>query len=139
MNLRANMYQKAQRELSLSDASPHQVIQILMRELLTQIYQSKVNIERGDIEAKSNSITKAIRIIGGLKGGLNMEQGAEIADNLNNLYDYMVMRLTEANAQNSIDILDELQTLFAPIKDAWDQISEADKQKGYELIEKYNA
>lgn len=135
MNLRANTYQKAQKELSLSEADPHQVIQILMREFLTQVYQAKAFINRKEIEAKNNSIKKAISIIGGLKGGLNFEQGGSIADNLNNLYDYMVVRLLEANTQNSVEILDEINELFAPIKEAWDGISEQDKQKGFALLQ----
>ncbi|MCQ8884838.1 flagellar export chaperone FliS [Pseudoalteromonas agarivorans] len=139
MNLRANTYQKAQKELSLSEANPHQVIQILMREFLTQVYQAKAFINRKEIEAKNNSIKKAISIIGGLKGGLNFEQGGGIADNLNNLYDYMVVRLSEANMQNSVEILDEVNELFSPIKEAWDGISEEDKKKGFVLIDKSGA
>ncbi|ATC81547.1 MULTISPECIES: flagellar export chaperone FliS [Pseudoalteromonas] len=139
MNLRVNTYQKAQKELSLTDADPHKVIQILMRELLTQVYQAKVFMGRSEIEAKNNSIKKAIGIIGGLKGGLNFEQGGEIASNLDSLYDYLVIRLSDANTQNSIEILDEINELFSPIKEAWDGISEEDKQKGFALIEKSGA
>ncbi|WP_278382876.1 flagellar export chaperone FliS [Pseudoalteromonas distincta] len=135
MNLRVNTYKKAQKELSLSEANPHQVIQILMREFLTQVYQAKVFIQRSDIESRNNSIKKAIGIIGGLKGGLNLKQGGDIADNLNALYDYLVIRLSEANTQNSIDILDEIKELFSPIKEAWDGITEEEKQKGFALLE----
>ena len=106
-----------------------------MREFLTQVYQAKVFIQRSDIESRNNSIKKAIGIIGGLKGGLNLKQGGDIADNLNALYDYLVIRLSEANTQNSIYILDEIKELFSPIKEAWDGITEEDKQKGFALLE----
>lgn len=139
MNLRANTYQKAQKEFSLTEADPHKVIQILMREFLTQVYQAKAFMGRSEIEAKNNSIKKAIGIIGGLKGGLNFEQGGEIASNLDSLYDYLVIRLSDANTQNSIEILDEVNELFSPIKDAWDGISEEDKQKGFALLEQSGA
>ncbi|TVU76173.1 flagellar export chaperone FliS [Pseudoalteromonas distincta] len=134
MNRRINQYQKAQKELPLLDANPHQVIQILMREFLTQVYQAKASIERKDIEVKNKSINKAIKVIGGLQGGLNMKEGTGIADNFNDLYNYITIRLTEANAENSVVILDEIKELFSPIKDAWDNISESDKALGFKLL-----
>jgi flagellar protein FliS len=45
----------------------------------------------------------------------------------------MVQRLTDANIQNSIEILDEISGLLAPIRDAWLQIPESAKQEAYEL------
>lgn len=138
MNKRISQYQKAQKELPLSDANPHQVIQILMREFLTQIFQAKASIERANIEGKNQSINKAIKIIGGLQGGLNLKEGADIADNLNNLYNYMTIRLTEANAENSVVILDEIKELYLPIKEAWDNISDSDKALGFKLLSESN-
>ena len=138
MNKKITQYQKAQKELTLLDADPHQVIQVLMREFMTQIYQAKAAITRKDIAAKSESISKAVKIVGGLQGGLNMKSDFEIANNLNDLYNYITIRLTDANVESSIEILDEIHHLFYPIKEAWDNISDADKAVGFELLAKSN-
>jgi len=138
MNKKITQYQKAQKELTLLDADPHQVIQVLMRELIAQIYQAKAAISRKDIAAKSVSISKAVKIVGGLQGGLNMKTDLEIANNLNDLYNYITIRLTDANVENSIEILDEIHNLFYPIKEAWDNISNEDKAVGFELLAKSN-
>ena len=134
VNHQVNKYKQAQNELSLLAANPYEIIQVLMKELMTQLYIAKASIERADIEARSLAINKAIDLIGGLKGGLNMDAGGEIADNLNNLYDYMVIRLSEANLHKSKEMIEEVQNLFLPIKQAWDGISEEDKQKGFQLL-----
>lgn len=134
MNKRISQYQQAQKELPLSEANPHQVIQILMRELLTQVYQARAAVIRVDIEAKNSCINKAIKIVGGLQGGLNMSEEDGIAENLNNLYNYITVRLTEANSENSVAILDEIRELFTPLKEAWDNISESDKALGFKLL-----
>lgn len=134
INHQVNKYRKAQNELSLLEANPYEIIQVLMKELMTQLYIAKASIDRGDIEARSTAINKAIDIVGGLKGGLNMDAGGDIADNLNNLYDYMVMRLSEANLHKSKAMVEEIQSLFLPIKEAWDGISADDKQRGLQLI-----
>ncbi|KPV91347.1 Flagellar protein FliS [Pseudoalteromonas sp. P1-30] len=138
MNKKITQYQKAQKELTLLDADPHQVIQVLMREFMTQIYQAKAAITRKDIAAKSESISKAVKIVGGLQGGLNMKSDLEIANNLNDLYNYITIRLTDANVESSIEILDEIHNLFYPIKEAWDNISNEDKAVGFELLAKSN-
>jgi flagellar protein FliS len=138
MNKKITQYQKAQKELTLLDADPHQVIQVLMREFMTQIYQAKAAINRKDIAAKSESISKAVKIVGGLQGGLNMKSDLEIANNLNDLYNYITIRLTDANVESSIEILDEIHRLFYPIKEAWDNISDEDKAVGFELLAKSN-
>ncbi|MFT6414594.1 MAG: flagellar protein FliS, partial [Glaciecola sp.] len=64
---------------------------------------------------------------------LELEAGREVADNLYALYDYMVQRLIDANVQNSLKIVDEVITLFSPIKIAWSQIPESAKQEAYEM------
>jgi flagellar protein FliS len=50
--------------------------------------------------AKGKAMGKAIRLINQLNATLDMERGAEIAQNLRSLYVYMLNRLTLANATN---------------------------------------
>ena len=68
-------------------------------------------------------ISKAIGIIGGLREGLDLQQGGELAENLDRLYEYMVSRLLEANSANDADMLDEVAGLLRNVKSGWDAIS----------------
>ena len=61
-----------------------------------------------------------------------MEAGGDISQNLFSLYDYMIMRLSEAHVQNDLNILDEVSNLLAPIRDAWAQIPESARAEAYE-------
>ena len=63
-----------------------------------------------------------MRLIGQLDATLNMEQGAQIAANLHNLYLYMLGRLTTANMTNDAQIVIEVADLVRKIKSGWDQI-----------------
>ena len=45
----------------------------------------------------------------------------------------MIQRLIDANVQNNLKIVDEVITLFSPIKIAWSQIPESAKQEAYEM------
>jgi flagellar protein FliS len=44
----------------------------------------------------------------------------------------MIQRITDANIQNDLNIMDEVINLLLPIKTAWSEIPEEAKQEAYE-------
>ena len=48
-----------------------------------------------------------------------MDSGAEIAANLDNLYEYMSRTLMDANLHTDVAKLDEVSGLMGEIKEAW--------------------
>lgn len=119
---RANQYASIQSTSHVEDASPHQLIEMLMDGFLARINSAKGAIEQRDYEAKSTFISKAIGIVGGLNESLDKEHGGDIAANLSDLYGYMTTRLLMASAENSIEKLDEVSGLMREVKSAWDAI-----------------
>ncbi|HEY8094813.1 MAG TPA: flagellar export chaperone FliS [Methylobacter sp.] len=120
-------YQQVSVSSSVMGASPHRLVQMLMEGVLERIAVAKESIARNEVAMKGQNIGRAIDIVGGLQGSLNKEAGGEIAENLNNLYDYMVRRLLEANSQNDESILDEVSNLMIQIKMGWDGMPDAYK------------
>lgn len=116
-------YQTVNTHAQVGDASPHRLIQMLMEGGLSRLAQAKGAMQHGQQAAKGELISKAIGIIGGLREGLNLEQGGELAANLDNLYEYMVSRLVEANIANDVQIIDEVAGLLRNVKSGWDAIS----------------
>jgi len=109
---------------SVESASPHRLIQMLMAGALEKIAIAKGYMERQEISQKGSHISWAISIIDGLRASLNLDAGGEIAQNLDDLYDYMTRRLARANVENNTDLLDEVASLLRTIKGAWDDIPE---------------
>lgn len=109
---------------SVESASPHRLIQMLMAGALEKIAIAKGHMERKEIPQKGGHISWAISIIDGLRASLNLEAGGEVAQNLDDLYDYMTRRLARANIENNTDLLDEVASLLRTIKGAWDEIPE---------------
>lgn len=116
-------YQTVNTQTQALDASPHRLIQMLMEGGLTRMAQARGALERGQVALKGELIGKAIGIIGGLRDGLNFEQGGEIAVNLDRLYEYMVSRLVKANRDNDVALIDEVAGLLRNVKSGWDAIS----------------
>jgi flagellar protein FliS len=117
-------YQSVNTQAQAVDASPHRLIQMLMEGGLTRLAQARGAIERGQLAQKGELIGKAIAIIGGLRDGLNFEQGGEIAANLDALYEYMVSRLLEANLKSDAALVDEVAGLLRNVKTGWDGIAQ---------------
>lgn len=115
-------YKQVHVHSSVMDATPHRLIQMLMEGALEKIALAKGNIARKEIAQKGENIGKAITIVGGLQGSLDIKAGRALAENLNNLYDYMTRRLVMANIQSDEAILDEVTKLMLEVKAGWDAI-----------------
>ena len=125
MNAMAAMkqYQNVNTQAQVLDASPHRLIQMLMEGCLTRLAQAKGAMERDQVAVKGEFLSKAIAIIGGLRDALDVQQGGDLAENLQRLYDYMAGRLLEANRANDPSIIDEVAGLLREVKSGWDGIS----------------
>ncbi len=107
----------------VESASPHRLIQMLFEGALERIAQAKGAMVQNQLARKGEMIGKAVAIVGGLQGSLNDKEGGALASNLDNLYDYIIRRLTQANYENNPDYLDECGRLLGEIKSAWDAIA----------------
>ncbi len=116
----ASAYRRVAAETSVQGADPHQLVGLLFAALLQSVATARGALQRGDVPAKAVAVSKAVRIIEeGLKAGLNLEQGGEIAANLHALYSYSVLRLTQANLHNDDAALQEVARLIEPVADSW--------------------
>ncbi|MGP0172410.1 flagellar export chaperone FliS [Pseudomonas sp. NCHU5208] len=117
-------YQTVNTQAQAIEASPHRLIQMLMEGGLARIAQARGAMEREQTALKGELIGKSIAIIAGLRESLDHQQGGEVAGNLDNLYEYMINRLTEANVSNEPAILEEVSGLLRNVKAGWDAIAQ---------------
>ena len=122
----------------LAVADPHRVIQLLMQGSLENMALAKGAIERKDFVLKSKSVSKAMTIIAALQNSLDMDVGGEVSENLWSLYDFMVNHLMQASRESSVAKIDDVMEIMLKIKSAWDEISVADREKGFALLAEKN-
>lgn len=116
-------YQDINRNSGIESASPHKLVDMLFTGAIDRISQAKGCIGRGEIKSKGVAIGKTLSIIEELRRTLDMEQGGEIAENLQDLYIYIKERLVTANLNSDVEILNECQTLIEQVHGGWKQIS----------------
>jgi flagellar protein FliS len=121
-----NEYQKVDLHTSVEDASPHKLIDLLFTGFTTRVAEAKVAILNDKTELKGEKITKAIEILSGLRSALDFDQGLDIAEKLDSMYDYMARQLVVANAQSNLEICDEVIELMSTIQSGWNAIKEGE-------------
>jgi len=120
----AKTYQQISIASDVEGATPHRLIQLMMERVLTKIAMARSYMERKSIAAKGEHIGSAVGLLSGLQASLNHEPGGQVAENFDALYDYMMLRLTEANFRNDPRLLDEVAGLMNELKEAWDAIAD---------------
>ena len=119
----ASAYKDVGLKTQAAEHDQYQLVVMMFDTTLESINRARGAIQEGDVQAKVQQIAKAIRIIQeGLRTSLDLENGGELAANLANLYDYCVLRLTQANASNDAAMLEEVAGLIKPIAEAWKEL-----------------
>jgi flagellar protein FliS len=122
-------YQKVSVDAAVEVADPYRLILLLFEGAQAAIGKARAAIQQKQIAAKGEAISKAIDIISnGLKVSLDQEQGGDIAVRLDALYDYMVLRLLNANMKSDLKALEEVSGLLEEIHSAWRGISPTQQQ-----------
>ncbi len=118
----AKQYAKISASSESESADPHRLIQMLIDGALAKLIVAKAMLERREIAKKGENASWAISIIGGLQSSLDLQKGGEIAQTLNGLYEYMTLKIAQANATNDPAGFDEVIHLMKTIKEGWDGI-----------------
>lgn len=120
----AAAYRQIGQETAVSGATPHQLVAMLFDAIMEALAQARGAMRAGEVQAKCRAIGHAVRMVEeGLRCGLDLKGGGDLARDLNDLYGYLAMRLTLANVRNDETGLDEVQSLIQPLREAWQSIA----------------
>jgi len=107
----------------IDDASPHKLIELTFKDLKKNlvIIRRKLdeNISIGGLES-----AKAVAAFEILKSSLNLEEGGEIAKNLEQIYNYGLNQLHLVIKEEKEHDLDSVISIINSLVDAWCSISE---------------
>ena len=118
----AQSYGSVQLVTGVATADNVQLIQMLFDGLLESLSAARGHIQHGAIAEKSKALGRASRIVLGLQGALDFNQGGDLASNLNELYSYVTKRIFHINVRNDLEALDEIYGLMSEIREAWNEV-----------------
>ena len=109
----------------ISTSSQSQLIIMLYDGALQAVNQSIQCMDRKDVAGQSRYILKAQDIINELSLALDMKQGGEVAKTLEQLYQFVLNQLIQANITSDKMYLESVIKVLSPLRDAWSRIAEA--------------
>jgi flagellar secretion chaperone FliS len=112
-------YQSVAAHGGVAASDPHGLILMLLDGALDRIASARGCIVNNSISDKNQLLTRAYAIVEELRYSLDLSKGGPLAANLGDLYDYVCRQLSRANAENRVEILDEVTGILQEIRVAW--------------------
>ena len=107
------------RRTQVQSSTPLEQVVLLYDGALKFMGEARAAMERRDIAARRVAISRALAIIGELRGTLDMERGGEIAVSLERLYAYAQGRVLDAVMHHDPRGIDEATKVFDTLREAW--------------------
>lgn len=101
-------------------ASPAELTLMLYEGAIKFCNIAIMGIEQGDLTKAHNNIMKVQKIIEEFQITLNFKY--EIANDFNNVYNYLMKRLREANMTKDKEILEEVDEHLHTMRDTWKEV-----------------
>jgi flagellar protein FliS len=105
---------------AVEQADPVRLVGMLYEGALRFVELGRRGIAEGDAEGAHNAIMRAYAIVAELLATLDFKQGGEIAPRLEQLYDYVLHLLREANLGKDRAKLDQAESVLRELAGAWE-------------------
>ena len=111
------------RQTQAQSRTPLELVVMLYDGALRFMSVARDAIERRDIPARRDALSRTLAIISELQSTLKIEEGGQLAESLDELYGYASTRLLEAAAKNDVTPVDEVRKVFEILREAWGSIA----------------
>lgn len=103
-------------------ATPYKIVQMLLAGALERLAKARVAIDQEKFAERGELLSATLMIVAELRMALDHEAGGEIATNLDNLYEFMMGEIVQANIHDDVEKLEAVSRLLREIKEGWDAI-----------------
>jgi flagellar secretion chaperone FliS len=114
---------EAYRRTEVQSSSPVELVVMLYDGAIRFVTEARDAIPRKDVRARTNGVSRALAIVAELQQTLNMQEGGEVARELDRLYTYMSARLLDVTAKADQGAADEVLKLLRTLREGWSQIA----------------
>lgn len=111
------------------DLTPYQAVELLLDGALECISTAIIAQQESNVAERGKAVDTTLTVIGLLQDSLDKSLGGKLAENLDDLYDYMTRRLAGVAIDKTAHSLEEVQGIVLQLRDGWSQIDPASEPK----------
>ena len=107
------------REMEIQAASPHKLVVIVFEQLVVNFERARIAMERNDIELRVTSLRRGRDIVTELLGTLDFEKGGALANQLADLYQYLLYELVDVGMRGDLYTMRKLVNIATLLRDGF--------------------
>ena len=119
----------AYRKTDVITSDPKRLVVMCYQGVIDNLKAAQKKCLEKEFEGKAKAVAKAQDFLNELMHALDFEQGGEIARNLDSLYNYMSRRIIYAEANRTMEPIEEVIGLIEELKGAWEEAFFGGKKK----------
>jgi len=105
--------------MEIHSASPERLVVIVFEQLVVNLERARIAMERKDIELRVTSLRRARGLVNELLGTLDFDKGGALANQLADLYQFMLVELVDIGARGDLVTLRKLVKIAASLRDGF--------------------
>ena len=103
----------------LRTASQSRLVVMIYDEIIDALNRAIAAVDSGAIQDRCNAITEAMELVAQLALSVDIERGGEIAENLAQIYKFILAHLPWVNLRNDAQAARDALQLVTPLRNAW--------------------
>jgi flagellar protein FliS len=107
------------REMEVTIASPEKLVVFVFEQLVVNLERARIAMERNDLELRVTALRRARGLVGELLATLDFEKGGALANQLADLYQYMLYELVDIGQREDIVTLRKLVNVASNLRDGF--------------------
>lgn len=112
----------AYRRVDTETRSPLELVVMLYDGAIRFVGEARDAADRDDVAGRTRAVSRAIAIVTELQNTLRIDEGGDVARELDRLYSYVTARLLDVTVKRDRNALDEVHRLLSTVREGWAQI-----------------
>lgn len=111
------------RQIEVNGSNRLQLVVMLYDGAIRFLGEAKACLAKSDTRGRNTAVNRTLAILGELQSTLRMNEGGDLAQSLDRLYNYMTSRILDSNLKGIPSGFDESIHLLRILNSAWTQIA----------------
>jgi flagellar protein FliS len=121
------------RKVNVTTSNSVQLIVMCYEGAINNLKIAKQKYNENDFEAKGKAIKKFMEIIAELQCALDFEKGAEVAKNLDAVYNFMTHTIVKADMNKDLAAIDTVINMLSELMSAWETLQKKQHESPPEM------